>query len=378
MLTTGILDPERETSLDEVLATLELPVQGFQAELRPGGSAEVIDLGVNGVRVTLMPTVSSRAERSPDPRESTIFLELAEQVFDRFKPQVLLTYGGHPASLELMRQARWVAGAENAPAAPALEQPVALLCCRYAFTPATHDAGVKPERNGDELKTPLGAGSSRRAAAQVGQAVHAQTIGDFPQPGSAGGEEAAQQPPRGQLLQSRLPVLGVAPEPLEDPVQLSGDQGFARAEQPPGVLHQEQVMPSEKPSVMPSRAESSRRRPSTGQSHSPPSRPAATVEPATLPSWTMHILIIYRSKPSESSLLCMSLSLSFCHFPTHRSEALRVTRPEAVGLARTNGSHRSHSAEGCGEQVAAILDDLPKCILAQQKLVLIDPLKPRR
>ncbi len=106
VLTTGILDPERETSLDEVLATLELPVQRFQAEMRPGGSAEVIDLGLNGVRVTLMPAVSSRAERSPDPRESVVFLELAEQVFDRFRPDVLLTYGGHPASLELMRRAR--------------------------------------------------------------------------------------------------------------------------------------------------------------------------------------------------------------------------------------------------------------------------------
>ncbi len=57
VLATGILDPKRETSLDEVLATLELPVQRFQAALGPGGSAEVIDLGVNGVRVTLMPTV---------------------------------------------------------------------------------------------------------------------------------------------------------------------------------------------------------------------------------------------------------------------------------------------------------------------------------
>ncbi len=106
VLTTGILDPERETSLDEVFATLELSVRRFQAELRPGGSAEVLDLGVNGVRVTLMPTASSRAERSPDPREAAIFLELAEQVFDRFRPDVLLTYGGHPASLELMRRAR--------------------------------------------------------------------------------------------------------------------------------------------------------------------------------------------------------------------------------------------------------------------------------
>src|SRR5271166_3832505 len=96
--TTGILDAEREMSLDEVLATLELPVRRFQAVLGTGGAAEVIDLSVNGVRVTLIPTVSSRAERSPDPRESAIYLELAEQAFDRFRPDVLLTHGGHPAT----------------------------------------------------------------------------------------------------------------------------------------------------------------------------------------------------------------------------------------------------------------------------------------
>ena len=61
--TTGILDSERETTLDEVLATLELPCQRFQAELATGNPAEVVDLTVNGVRVTVMPTASSRAER---------------------------------------------------------------------------------------------------------------------------------------------------------------------------------------------------------------------------------------------------------------------------------------------------------------------------
>src|SRR5271157_3967560 len=111
VLTRGILDPERETSLHEVLATLGLPAGRFQARLGRGGVAEVVELGVNGVRVTVMPTASSRAERSPDPRESAIFLELAEQVLERFRPDVLLTYGGHPASLELMRRARRVAGA---------------------------------------------------------------------------------------------------------------------------------------------------------------------------------------------------------------------------------------------------------------------------
>jgi hypothetical protein len=32
-----------------------------------------------------------------------MFLDLADQVFDRFQPETLLTYSGHPASRELMR-----------------------------------------------------------------------------------------------------------------------------------------------------------------------------------------------------------------------------------------------------------------------------------
>jgi hypothetical protein len=113
VLSAGVLDHERETSLDEVLAALELPTRRFQAELRSGGSAEVIDLSVNGVRVTLMPTASSRAERSPDPRESAVLLELAEHVFDRFRPDVLLTYGGHPASVGLRSRVEVWRGGEG-------------------------------------------------------------------------------------------------------------------------------------------------------------------------------------------------------------------------------------------------------------------------
>ena len=67
VLTTGILDPELETSLHEVLAALELPARRFQADLGSGRAAEVVDLSVSGVRVTLMPTASSRAEL-PVPR----------------------------------------------------------------------------------------------------------------------------------------------------------------------------------------------------------------------------------------------------------------------------------------------------------------------
>ena len=57
----------------------------------------MIDLSVNGVRVTRRAHGVQPCRASPTC-EAAIFLELAEQVFDRFKPDVLLTYGGHPAS----------------------------------------------------------------------------------------------------------------------------------------------------------------------------------------------------------------------------------------------------------------------------------------
>jgi hypothetical protein len=85
VLTARVLDNERETTLDEVLGGLELPVQRFQAELGQGGRAEVIDLNANGVRATLLPTASTRAERSPDPRESALYLDLADQFLDKFQ-----------------------------------------------------------------------------------------------------------------------------------------------------------------------------------------------------------------------------------------------------------------------------------------------------
>jgi glycosyltransferase involved in cell wall biosynthesis len=61
---------------------------------------------LGGVRVTVMPTASSRPERAPNPLDGGKFLDLARQALDRFRPDVLLTYGGHAVSLELMRLAR--------------------------------------------------------------------------------------------------------------------------------------------------------------------------------------------------------------------------------------------------------------------------------
>lgn len=105
-LSTGVLDYEQETPLDTVIAALGVPARRARASLAGGGTADVIDLEADGVRVTLLPTASSRAERAPTREEGAAFLDLADQVLDRFKPEVLLTYGGHPANLALMARAR--------------------------------------------------------------------------------------------------------------------------------------------------------------------------------------------------------------------------------------------------------------------------------
>jgi hypothetical protein len=60
VLSAGVLDYQQEASLDEVLAGMELPNQRFQPELGRGGTVEVIDLTVKGIRVTLLPTAATR------------------------------------------------------------------------------------------------------------------------------------------------------------------------------------------------------------------------------------------------------------------------------------------------------------------------------
>ena len=110
-LTCGVLDYQTETPLENVLdvvgcSTDANPPRHVNAALSRGGNAEVFDLELGGVRITLLPTAHSRAERAPSPREAAIYLDLAEQAFARFRPEILLTYGGHPVSRTLMLKAR--------------------------------------------------------------------------------------------------------------------------------------------------------------------------------------------------------------------------------------------------------------------------------
>jgi len=105
-LSTGVLDFQDETALESVLDPLGVPYERVGALAGDGKVVEMIDLTLHGVRVTLLPTRSSRGDRAPDFEEGAVFLSLAEQVLDRFRPEVLLTYGGHPANLALMARAR--------------------------------------------------------------------------------------------------------------------------------------------------------------------------------------------------------------------------------------------------------------------------------
>ena len=106
VFSTGVLDFAQEVPLADVLGPLGCPVRRVRAVAGLGGTSELFDLVLHGVRVTLLPTASSRIRRSPDRAESATFLDLADQIFDRFRPDVLLTYGGHPVSRELIRRAR--------------------------------------------------------------------------------------------------------------------------------------------------------------------------------------------------------------------------------------------------------------------------------
>ena len=106
VLTTGVLDYRSETPIGPLLAAQEVPIRKGRAALAGGAGVEVYDFTLWGVHVTLMPTGSSLVALAPDAAESAAWLDLAGQAFERFRPQVLSTYGGLAASLELMRMAR--------------------------------------------------------------------------------------------------------------------------------------------------------------------------------------------------------------------------------------------------------------------------------
>jgi hypothetical protein len=91
-------------------------------------------------------------------------------------------------------------------------------------------------------RNPLQPALSRRAAAQVCEVMHSQVCGDFAQALSIGGKESAEQAASLEFLEPGLPGFRACAETFEDPSQLGRDHGFAIAEEPAGVIDQEQVV----------------------------------------------------------------------------------------------------------------------------------------
>ena len=106
VLSTAVLDYDRDTAVGPLVAALGGPAEPSPVALARGGSVAAYDFELGGVRVTLLATASSLLSRSPDQTEGRAFLDLAGQALARFRPQVVLTYGGHPVNLALMARAR--------------------------------------------------------------------------------------------------------------------------------------------------------------------------------------------------------------------------------------------------------------------------------
>ena len=106
-LTCGVLDYQNETPLEDVLAAIERPAPRRRRGAQPwrrGRGLRPRSSTACGSRCCRR--AHSRAERAPNPREAAMYLDLAEQVLERFRPEILLTYGGHPVSRTLMLRAR--------------------------------------------------------------------------------------------------------------------------------------------------------------------------------------------------------------------------------------------------------------------------------
>ena len=104
-----------------------------------------------------MPTASSRAERSPDQREAVILLELADKVFDGFRPEVVqatTAIQGNPRSRttgsdKLHRQQRVPAIADPLKCMSSRGLVLARPVLRFIYFDKNRKPGLTPQSTGD-------------------------------------------------------------------------------------------------------------------------------------------------------------------------------------------------------------------------------------
>ena len=67
VLCAGVLDRHYETPLVSASNPMHVPTRWTQACLSQGGRTAVLDSMLNGIRVSILPTASSRIENAPNP-----------------------------------------------------------------------------------------------------------------------------------------------------------------------------------------------------------------------------------------------------------------------------------------------------------------------
>lgn len=115
VLGTARFDARPPASIEDHLEQLEVPLQRkppsktFVRSVKKPANMVVgrptVDFTLEGIPVTMLMT---RAERAPKTEqfEADQFLFLFEDIVHQFKPDLLLTYGGHAVVQEVMRRAR--------------------------------------------------------------------------------------------------------------------------------------------------------------------------------------------------------------------------------------------------------------------------------
>ena len=118
VLATARFDAKPPDSLEDHLAQLDVPLQRHppskflwirQETAQHGRRAPDGDFVLNGVPVTMLMTKAERGSLA-DQFESQQFLFLLDDIFQHFRPDLLITYGGHPVVQEAMRRGQ-VSGA---------------------------------------------------------------------------------------------------------------------------------------------------------------------------------------------------------------------------------------------------------------------------
>jgi glycosyltransferase involved in cell wall biosynthesis len=106
VLSTARFEAVPRPILDDHLAQLGIPLAHLGVPSWAGAHGRAVtEFTLAGVRVTVIATRYNDPAR-PNRRESAQFLQLFDDALVQFRPDLVLTYGGHPALREALRRAR--------------------------------------------------------------------------------------------------------------------------------------------------------------------------------------------------------------------------------------------------------------------------------